>query len=114
MSCPRNESPPRQCAVEECDRFAAPGRTICEGHRKQRARTGRVTPLRRYADPARNLMEAAFAFAEAADSDERAYFLAWDRLRKASFRYSGTRPDKVPTPAASGRSRAVGQSTQRG
>ena len=113
MSQPRNEAPTRQCLIDECDRFAAPGRTICEGHRKQMARTGRVTPLRRYADPARNLMEAAFAFADAAEADERAFILAWDRLRKASFRYSST-PDKVPTPAANKRTRAVGQSTQRG
>lgn len=60
---------------------------LCHGH-YARKRYGLTveSPLRQWADPRRTLMEAAFAFADAAESDEVAYHLAWKRLYGAAVR----------------------------
>ena len=91
MSHSRNACRPSErstCIVAECERPAAPHRELCVGHYARKVRGQPLdTPLREWGNPARALMEAAFAFADAAAEDDDAYVRAWNRLRKAARRY---------------------------
>lgn len=82
MSPARNDI----CTVADCERDTHKA-GLCRAHYARRAR-GRPleAPVRQYAEPARTLMEAAFAFADAAAEDDEAYHRAWARLWMAAQR----------------------------
>jgi hypothetical protein len=87
MSSPSGDT----CSVEDCDRPAKRA-GLCEGHRK-RKRLGQPVSgqLRIYGNTARTFAEAMFAFADAADGDEEAYYRAWKRVCTAGRRHFGTK-----------------------
>lgn len=84
-------SPHSQCSVDECERHVhAAG--MCRTH-YERKRLGKplTAPVRQWGNPARTFAEAMFAFTDAADNDEDAYFRAWKRVCTAGRRYFGTK-----------------------
>ena len=78
------------CIVPDCEREAwAAG--LCRGHYEQRRDGKSFGPLRQWGHPKRTLMEAAFAFADAADADDAAYYRAWKRLYAGARRIAAKR-----------------------
>jgi hypothetical protein len=77
------------CSVEGCDRSAKSGRTICDGHRKQK-QYGRpltsLVPRKRTLRGA--LVDAAIALADVSTHDDSAFAARWDQLKMAALRYA--------------------------
>ena len=77
------------CAFDGCDR--ATSRTLCDGHRQQKARGQPLTPLRPYRMTAKEARQrAALRLADADEDDE--YERASDLLRKHA---APRRPENV-------------------
>jgi hypothetical protein len=82
----RPNQPVDQCTL--CEKPDYRGTGFCRGHYARKERGASLEgDLRQYADPARTFMEAAFAFADAADGDDGPYERAWKNLCMAGRRF---------------------------
>lgn len=94
--------PSRLCEVDECERLALNG-PLCEGHRKQVQRHGKVVgplgpPLGRpiHTSPVDRLLAAALGYSDAPAEDERAYAKALRELFQAAAIFEHAARSAVP------------------